>query len=287
MPHYYPHTIAKCLIAHNQINRYISRKPVAFVNVCLLNCIIILSLSFFNLIPNKVLGVTTGPDPHLIIKLVNDQRQLHKLTPLVENEKLKKAAANKAQDMMNKGYWDHYSPDSFTPWQFITKEGYTYQFAGENLAKDYYLESSLVSDWMNSQGHRDNILSDKFEDTGVAVIKGNFGDKPSILIVQLFGKEFSQAQIESIYRQGARIINQNTEVQNVLTNQPASNIAKSVKNVLLTAFAIVTAYILVWDMKKNLTRKNFTKIAKRYWITGLLLLTNTSLLITGILIDLL
>lgn len=113
------------------------------------------------------------------IQLINHERENAGLKPLVENTKLDTSAQEKACDMSNRGYWDHFSPDGVTPWDFFRKVQYTYYHAGENLARDFYIPEKTVSAWMSSKDHRDNILFPDYQDTGIGIC--------GIYVVEHFG----------------------------------------------------------------------------------------------------
>ena len=90
--------------------------------------------------------------------------------------------------MIQNNYWSHTAPDGTTPWYWIINSGYDYLYAGENLAKDFIDAHSVLAAWLASPAHRNNILSKNFQDIGVAVIEGNLGGHPTILVVQMFGQ---------------------------------------------------------------------------------------------------
>lgn len=102
-----------------------------------------------------------------MILMINNQRLLYKLKPYNESIKLNKSAKDKACDMFNKNYWSHYSPDGTTPWDFIMLAGYSYNYAGENLARNYDSDKQTISALMRSERHRMNILSIKYTDIGI------------------------------------------------------------------------------------------------------------------------
>lgn len=128
-----------------------------------------------------------------IIDLTNAKRQQNGLAPLSLNNSLSQAAGAKAGDMFTKDYWAHNSPTGDSPWSFITKAGYRYIFAGENLARDFSDAGSVVDAWMNSPSHRSNLLDKNFKEIGVAVVNDKFGGRDSTLVVQMFGTAVSQA----------------------------------------------------------------------------------------------
>lgn len=138
----------------------------------------------------KVLGYAANISPSEVIRLINEQRAGQGLGPLVENGVLSQAALAKGTDMLNKDYWAHVSPEGTEPWAFLTTVGYTYRFAGENLARDFSNPTSAVDAWMASPSHKENIMSAKYKETGVAVIEGDLGGVDTTLIVQFFGTKY-------------------------------------------------------------------------------------------------
>ncbi len=123
-----------------------------------------------------------------VIQQTNLERQKAGLAPLIENEKLNKAALAKAQDMLSKQYFAHVSPDGVGLVELLNSVGYIYQTAGENLAYgNFNNENKIVDGWMASPGHRANILNSKYTQIGVAVIKGIYQGKRVWMAVQEFG----------------------------------------------------------------------------------------------------
>ena len=102
---------------------------------------------------------------------VNYERSNHRLANLEYSEALERSACAKAKDMIDNDYWDHVSPDGVQPWNFIQDEGLTYRRAGENLARGFRDSQSVVEGWMNSQSHRQNILSKDYTHQGICVYK--------------------------------------------------------------------------------------------------------------------
>lgn len=128
-----------------------------------------------------------------IIAQTNVQRfDNGQLLPLVENAKLGVAAMVKAQDMFKNQYFEHVSPSGVDPGTLVKKYGYEYIVSGENLILGNFKdEKELVQDWMNSPGHRANILNNRFVDTGVAVVKGIYKGQTAWISVQEFGLPLS------------------------------------------------------------------------------------------------
>lgn len=124
-----------------------------------------------------------------IFNLTNSQRSTYKVNKLAWNYKLANAARAKAQDMINKDYFSHNTPSGATPWTFITAAGYNYIYAGENLGMNFTVAEDLMTAWMNSGGHRANILSSNFKELGVGVVTGEYQGYTTTMVVQMFGTQ--------------------------------------------------------------------------------------------------
>ncbi len=124
-----------------------------------------------------------------IIAETNLQRQENgNLHQLIESTKLDKAAAAKANDMFLSQYFEHVSPTGINPGQLVQNHGYDYIIAGENLILGNFLsEEKVVQDWMDSPGHRANILNNRYTEIGVAIIKGTYKGETVWIGVQEFG----------------------------------------------------------------------------------------------------
>ena len=110
-----------------------------------------------------------------VIRLVNEIRQQNGLKALTANWELSRVARYKSQDMLDRGYFSHNSPTYGTPFQMIKALGLSYRTAGENIAKGYATPQAVVNGWMNSSGHRANILSASYTQIGVGyVAQGNY-----------------------------------------------------------------------------------------------------------------
>lgn len=124
-----------------------------------------------------------------LVDLTNAKRIEYGLPPLSNNLELNAAADNKAEDMFDKNYWAHNSPDGTTPWFFIKEAGYNYVYAGENLARGFSNSEDVVNAWMASPDHRDNVLSTNFKDVGFAVKSGKLNGEETFLVVQELGSK--------------------------------------------------------------------------------------------------
>jgi uncharacterized protein YkwD len=86
---------------------------------------------------------------------------------LTLDTRLRCAARKHSKDMGDNSFFSHTGSNGSTPWQRITSAGYTYRAAGENIAAGYSTPSAVVTSWMNSTGHCNNIMSASFKHLGV------------------------------------------------------------------------------------------------------------------------
>ena len=141
-----------------------------------------------------VLGFATDISVEKLAQLTNEQRQKNNLPSLSMNSALSLAAQKKAENMFQENYWCHYSPDGKTPWDFILGANYKYEYAGENLAKNFLFSNGVVDAWMNSTaGHRENILKREYTEVGYAIVNGILNGEQTTLVVQEFGKPITSS----------------------------------------------------------------------------------------------
>jgi len=159
--------------------------------ICIFILLFLLSkvLCSFQLILIQQSALFADLNAQKIIALTNDIRQQYGLSPLKENSLLDAAAKQKAEDMFQNNYFSHFSPTGVSPWYWINKSGYNYHYAGENLAMNFIDSEEVIRAWLNSPGHRENLLNDNYQDIGIAVLPADFS-KQGInqpIVVQLFG----------------------------------------------------------------------------------------------------
>ncbi|WP_427110543.1 CAP domain-containing protein [Lysinibacillus xylanilyticus] len=110
-----------------------------------------------------------------VVKLTNAERTKAGLAPFKTDDKLMAAAREKSQDMQSKNYFSHTSPTFGSPFDRMKALGITYKSAGENIAQGQRTPQEVVQAWMDSPGHRANILNAKFTHIGVGYVKsGNY-----------------------------------------------------------------------------------------------------------------
>ncbi|TCP69696.1 CAP domain-containing protein [Baia soyae] len=107
-----------------------------------------------------------------VVRLVNIERQKAGLKPLVADTKISSVARVKSQDMIDNRYFNHQSPRYGSPFDMMSHFGIRYQTAGENIAAGQPTPAEVMKSWMNSPGHRANILSSNFTKIGVGFVKG-------------------------------------------------------------------------------------------------------------------
>ncbi|MEV0411302.1 sigma-70 family RNA polymerase sigma factor [Streptomyces sp. NPDC050448] len=110
-----------------------------------------------------------------VIALVNSERAKAGCGPLKEDSQLRTAAQGHSDDMAARNYFDHTDPDGADPGKRTTDAGYRWSTYGENIARGQQTAASVMDSWMNSAGHRANILNCSFKDIGVGIHTGPGG----------------------------------------------------------------------------------------------------------------
>ncbi|SFJ69625.1 CAP domain-containing protein [Thermoflavimicrobium dichotomicum] len=107
-----------------------------------------------------------------VIQLVNAEREKRGLKPLKASEKLSDLAQKKSDDMKKNSYFSHYSPTYGSPFDMLNQYGVSYRSAAENIAAGQMTAKEVMKSWMESSGHRANILNPSFTHIGVGFTKG-------------------------------------------------------------------------------------------------------------------
>ena len=230
--------------------------------------------------PLKIIKPKTGVQADLtgfkIIQETNLQREENGLPALKENELLNAAALAKANDMFLNQYFEHNSPLGVDPGKLVQNYGYKYIVAGENLimGNDFSSAKEVVKEWMNSPGHRANILNNRYSEIGVSIIKGVFKGETVWMGVQEFGlpmanckepnvvlkDEIDQKKIEldSFYLQ----INTAKEQINATKNNAQYNILVDQYNELVRQYQILAEDIKNLVAQYNNQVNSFNACAK-------------------------
>lgn len=130
---------------------------------------------------NTSTGTLTS-DENEVFKLINEKRAANGLSALKIDEEVERVARIKAQDMVNNNYFSHTSPTYGSPFDMLKSFGISYKSAGENIAGNSS-NTGAVNAWMNSEGHRANILNSSYNYTGIAVVNS---PKYGKVYVQMF-----------------------------------------------------------------------------------------------------
>lgn len=199
---------------------------------------------------SSVLGVSTDISAQTLLLLTNQRRQEQKLTPLALNKQLSSAASHKAQDMFAKNYWAHNAPDGTTPWFFIKESEYDYVYAGENLARGFTKSDEIAEAWMKSPSHRDNLLSQNYEDIGFSTAQGKLLGEETTLVVAVFGSK----NMHPLAKEGTT---PSGEVFAASLKKPLVNsfsLTRSISIAILLLFIMVLALDIVIVQRKKIVR---------------------------------
>lgn len=146
----------------------------------------------------KVLSYATSMSVSGLLADTNAARSQNGVSSLNLNAKLDAAAQAKANDMAQRNYWSHNTPEGNPPWVFVTAQGYSYQKLGENLAAGFADEQSTINGWMASQPHRENLLDPDFKEVGFGYANNpnytSAGGGPMTIIVAFYGEPQVLAQ---------------------------------------------------------------------------------------------
>lgn len=144
---------------------------------------------------NGVLGYATNTTVNGLHVSTNTQRVQHGLGQLALSATLSQAAQAKANDMASRNYWSHNTPDGQEPWVFISQVGYQYTSAGENLAYGFDSSEQTLVGWMNSPGHKANILNTNYTEVGFGIANSeNYqGNGNQTVVVAMYARPSVQS----------------------------------------------------------------------------------------------
>ncbi len=121
-----------------------------------------------------------------VLELVNRDRVSAGVPALTMNETLSSSALAKANDLIVNDYFAHTGPDGKRPWDWIDRGKYQYLYVGENLAMNFTSAESVHQALMNSPSHKKNILNERYQDVGIAMVTGDIDGKPTNVLVEHF-----------------------------------------------------------------------------------------------------
>lgn len=145
--------------------------------------------TFWGTIQQNVLSYATNMSVSGLLQETNEERVAGSLGSLALNSKLNQAAQAKANDMATRDYWSHNTPEGEAPWIFFDAAGYAYQTAGENLAYGFDSSTETVLGWMNSSGHKANIMNTGYTEVGfgMADAPSYQGTGAQTIVVAMYG----------------------------------------------------------------------------------------------------
>jgi uncharacterized protein YkwD len=126
-------------------------------------------------------------EANVLVDETNQNRVTNGLPDLQVSPLLQEAAQEKANDEASKGYFAHTSPQGLTPWYWFQQVGYSFDYAGENLAVNFSDSKDVTTAWMNSPEHRANILNTDFTQIGIATAQGIYNGQSTTFVVEEFG----------------------------------------------------------------------------------------------------
>ncbi len=218
----------------------------------------------------NVLGFATSITAEQAISETNIKRQELGLSPLTTNPVLTQAAQLKAADMFANQYWAHTSPQGKEPWDFMRLSGYTYQAAGENLARDFSETGEMVDAWMNSPTHRANIVNPRFQEIGIAVVDGRFEGADTTLVVQMFGRPRAAEPAVAPAASNQREVVQ-SETETNLSGPIDEVLVATPEPAVLSAMSILSGSLRPWPVISPL------QVTKAFFLSILVLLIATLL----------
>jgi uncharacterized protein YkwD len=115
----------------------------------------------------------------------NVDRASFGLMRVQENAVLNTAAQHRADDMATRGYFAHTSPQGISPCFWVTSAGYVYSSVAENISAGHETTEAVERAWMNSQGHRKNILNAKYTDVGFGIARGMYRGRMTTFVVEI------------------------------------------------------------------------------------------------------
>lgn len=181
-------TVKNYLTPHegNNYTPHLLREKSLVVLFCLVFVLFCTSLGSSYVLKKTDFGAAVLPA--VLVDLTNEHRIENNHKPLAVNKKLELAALMKAEDMASKGYFAHVSPEGITPWQWFSTVDYPFVYAGENLAINFTESKDVENAWIASPSHHANLISEKFDEIGIATYEGVYMGRPTTFVVQLFGR---------------------------------------------------------------------------------------------------
>lgn len=146
----------------------------------------ILLFSGSSKLPNEIASQPLSAQT--VLEETNRAREANQLPPLSLDPRLVMTAHDRAEDILSNKHFTHFIPNEKSPWQWLENHNYRYEQAAENLAIHFKDPKEVVTAWLESPGHRQNILNPELENIGLTVMPYKKGNKISYLIVQIMAQ---------------------------------------------------------------------------------------------------
>jgi len=236
----------------------------------IVNSLIFIMLGIF-LLPNFALASEITEEN--IISLTNTERAKNNLNELKTNTSLTKAAYEKGKYIFDTQIFAHNINDiKFSNW--VKDAEYEYSYVGENLAIDFATSEGAFSAWLDSPTHKKNILNEYYDEIGVAVLRGNFENNDTTLIVQIFATPLENYAINFSKRNpaifGTEKINNNPQTTDKYLKEkifiPSYIKTGSPDDICLEILFLLTIFLLILSVEFNTPRNILfitTKINKQ------------------------
>lgn len=182
----------------NNLQPYLLRRPVLSLVAVLILIVEIGVLVYVTLaftVPHSPLPASVSNAlapavkelvPEAITRMTNSYRAERGLKPLAPNVSLQAAAQARAEDMAARGYFSHQDPSGEVAWWWLSRAGYRYRYAGENLAVNFSDAAEALESWSNSPSHEANLVNKNYSETGVGIARGRYQNRSTTFIVQFF-----------------------------------------------------------------------------------------------------
>lgn len=244
----------------NQYRPHIIRRH-GLVAVLLL--VIALQVGYNTVTQGSVLGRVNEITPSDLLTDTNNERTSKGLPVLSANPELTQAATLKAKDMFARQYWAHDAPDGTLPWKWIADTGYNYDYAGENLARNFTTNNGVMTAWMHSAEHKDNILSPHYDDVGFAVVDGDLNGKPTTLVVAMYASS-STGVVKGVTTSASNV---NAAPVTAEAIDPLSRLGVAVQSFTPAAIGAVFLLLVVAAVAfvAHLYRKKLPKKLQKSW----------------------
>lgn len=180
--------------------------------------------------------------PAVVVDVTNEYRKNENLDTLIRNPVLDTAATLKAKDMVENGYFAHYSPLGISPWYWFDQVSYNFVHAGENLAVHFTESDDVVDAWIASPSHKANIVSGNYTEIGVGTAEGTYKGFPTVFVVQMFGTPRDMRVAENSGSQSELAVQVDAESAQVLTLETST--VSDTENVLQASFETIRQEVI-------------------------------------------